>query len=73
TSIGTGTTDSVTIGTTKSTTVPASCLTFTYSQGTLIASPVNYASITFTESFCNWENGNSIGDLANYVYWRSWP
>jgi hypothetical protein len=73
TSIGTGSTDSVTLGTTNSTTVPASGLTFTYSPGTWIAPPATYAAIPFNESFTTWENGNSIGDLPNASYWRTWP
>lgn len=73
TAIGTTTTSNCTLGTTGTTTVPASGLTFNFVPGTLLNAPTLYTAIPYTEDFSNWVNGNSTGDLPNATYWRTWP
>lgn len=70
---GTGTSSSLTLGTTNANTVPVSGLTFTYMPGSWISAPTTYATLPFTESFGSWANGNSTLDLPNATYWRTWP
>lgn len=60
-------------GNTNAASVSSSGLTFTYSPGSWLPPPSVYASLPFTETFSKWENGNSIEDLPNVKYWRSWP
>ena len=57
----------------NSSTIPASGLTFTYLPGIWKVDPSSYASIPFTEDFSAWGNGNSINDLPNVAFWRTWP
>ncbi|MFL9833281.1 fibronectin type III domain-containing protein [Chryseobacterium terrae] len=71
--IGTSSTNTMTLGITGGTTIPASGLTFTFTPGTWLNSPTTYAPLPFTESFGSWANGNSTADLPNATYWRSWP
>lgn len=73
TAIGTSNSSSCTLGSTGTTTIPASGLTFTFTPGTWLANPTTYATIPFTENFSTWVNGNSTADLPNAGYWRSWP
>lgn len=71
TTSGTSATSSCTIGTTNSTTVPASGLTFTYTPGTWISTPA-YATLPYTNDFSTWINGNSTADLPG-SNWKTWP
>ncbi len=72
TTVGTTTTSNCTLGTTNSTTVPASGLTFTYTPGTWVSSPPAYATLPYTNDFSTWTNGNSTADLPG-ANWRTWP
>lgn len=62
-----------TIGTTGGITIPALGLTFKFYPGIALAAPTTYATLPYTEDFANWVNGNSVLDLPNASYWRSWP
>ena len=73
TAIGTSSSSTCTLGSTGTTTIPSSGLTFTFTPGTWLAAPTTYATIPFTENFSTWVNGNSTADLPNATYWRSWP